>query len=63
MPKPPLQDFVERHPQSATNRLVKRIQRFAGNTTDPDTSLAAEELVKMFIDAIAAGKKVAADGE
>lgn len=54
-----LKQWAEAHGAGPVSRVAKRIERFAGNTQDPDTSLAAEELVKMITEA--APKKEAAD--
>ena len=44
-----LQEWAEAHPKGAL-RVARRIERFAGNTTDPETSAAAEELLDMLVD-------------
>ena len=43
-----LKQWAEAHGPTATGRVVKRIERFAGNTVDAGTALAAEELVQMI---------------
>ena len=46
-----LKQWAETHGPTAVGRVVKRIERFAGNTTDPATSIAAEDLLKMIQEA------------
>lgn len=46
-----LEEWVKAHGNGPVSRVVKRIERFSGNTTDPDTSLAADDLVKMIREA------------
>lgn len=43
-----LTDWAERHEPTAVARVIKRLGRFAGNTTDPATGLAAQELVDLI---------------
>lgn len=46
-----LKSWAQGHEPAAVSRVVKRLERFSGNTTDPSTSLAAEELVSMINEA------------
>lgn len=43
-----LKQWAEAHGTNAVGRVVKRIERFAGNTTDDSTSAAAQELLEMI---------------
>jgi len=45
-----LKEWAEGHGTAAA-RVAKRIERFANNTTDPDTSMAAGELLEMMAQA------------
>ena len=53
---PTLKQWGESHGAPAVSRVVKRIERFAGNTSDSETSLAAQELVGMIKDAVPNGE-------
>ena len=43
-----LKQWVESHEPATISRVVKRIERFSGNTGDPSTGAAASELVEMI---------------
>lgn len=45
-------EWATTHPAPAVNRIVRRIERFAGNTADEETSLAAQDLVDKLKEAI-----------
>ena len=51
MPNTTIKQWAEAHGSSAA-RVGKRIERFAGNTSDPDTHDAAQELVEMIQSAL-----------
>jgi hypothetical protein len=51
MSMPTLKQWAESHEPVAVERIHKRLMRFAENTTDPATSLAANELLAMIQDA------------
>ncbi|UOW93131.1 hypothetical protein SEA_NOSHOW_64 [Mycobacterium phage NoShow] len=50
-----IKQWVEGHGVGPVSRVVKRMERFAGNTTDPETSLAATELLEMIKSALPKG--------
>ena len=50
--KTDIQVWTETYGAEAASRVAKRIKRFAGNTMDADTSLAAEALVNLIENAI-----------
>lgn len=53
MPAPStLKQWSELHRPSAVSRVASRIERFAGNTGDPETALAAAELCKLIRDTL-----------
>ena len=53
MPAPStLKQWSELHRPSAVSRVASRIERFAGNTGDPETALAAAELCKLIRDSL-----------
>lgn len=43
-----LKVWADAHGPSAVGRVVKRIERFSGNTSDSDTAAAAKDLVKLI---------------
>ena len=43
-----LKQWADAHGAAPVSRVAKRIERFASNTTDPETSLAAQELIEMI---------------
>lgn len=43
-----LKQWVESHEPATISRVVKRIERFSGNTGDSSTGAAASELVEMI---------------
>lgn len=45
---PTLKQWAEGHGAAPVSRVVKRIERFATNTGDSDTAIAAQELVDML---------------
>ena len=47
-----IKQWAEGHDRGAVLRVAKRLGRFAKNTQDPDTSLAAQDLVDMIENAI-----------
>lgn len=47
-PKGPLKDWADSHGPAAVGRVVKRIERFSGNTTDEATGAAARDLVELI---------------
>ena len=49
------QEWVTRHPPEAVNRVLKRLERFAGNTVHEATASAAKDL----LDVLTAAQKVA----
>lgn len=56
MPTTTIKQWAEGHGTPAVSRVAKRLARFANNSTDPDTSLAAGELVSMIEEAMPKGK-------
>ena len=47
-----IKEWAKVHDPAALQRVAKRIKRFATNTQDPDTSLAAQDLVSMIENAV-----------
>ena len=47
-----IKQWATGHDAAAVSRVAKRIARFAKNTQDPDTSLAAQDLVDMIENAV-----------
>ena len=45
---PTIKQWIESHEPTAIARVVKRLQRFGGNTNDDATATAAAELVEMI---------------
>ena len=43
-----LKQWAEAHGPGPVGRVVKRIERFAGNTSDDGTAAAAKELLEMI---------------
>lgn len=43
-----LKQWADAHGAGPVSRVVKRIERFAGNTTDDGTAAAATELLEMI---------------
>ncbi len=43
-----LKQWADQHGDAAVGRVVKRIERFAGNTTDAATSDAATDLINLI---------------
>jgi hypothetical protein len=43
-----LKQWAEGHEPAAISRIQKRLARFAGNTGDPSTAGAAQELAEMI---------------
>jgi hypothetical protein len=43
-----LKQWADNHGVAAVDRVVKRIQRFAGNTTDESTGAAANDLLQLI---------------
>ena len=58
-----IKQWAEGHGAAPVGRLVKRMERFASNTVDPSTSLAAEELIQMIKAALPKEKDVPAQPE
>ncbi|AZS06618.1 hypothetical protein SEA_JACOREN57_53 [Mycobacterium phage JacoRen57] len=48
MPANLIKQWADGHGAAAVSRVVKRIERFANNTTDPETSAAAKELIALI---------------
>lgn len=48
MPANLLRQWSDSHGAAATGRVVKRIERFAGNTTDEATGAAARDLIELI---------------
>lgn len=42
---PTFRQWAETHPRAAVLRVVSRLDRFANNTSNEETSLAAQDLV------------------
>ena len=50
MPASTLKQWADTHGPQPVSRISARLERFAGNTGDPETALAAAELCKMLRD-------------
>jgi len=50
MPATTLKQWAELHGPQPVSRIATRLERFAGNTGDPETALAAAELCKLLRD-------------
>lgn len=48
MPASTIKQWAEGYEPSVVTRVVKRIERFSGNTNDTDTAAAAAELVELI---------------
>lgn len=53
-----LKQWADTHGPQPVTRIAGRLERFAGNTGDPETALAAAELCKMLRDTVPAPKAV-----
>ena len=47
-----LKQWAEAHGPQPVTRIASRLERFAGNTGDPETALAAAELCKLLRDTL-----------
>ena len=53
MPAPStLKQWADTHGPQPVSRISARLERFAGNTGDPETALAAAELCKLLRDTL-----------
>ena len=49
---PTLKQWADAHGPQPVKRIAARMERFAGNTGDPETALAAAELCKLLRDSL-----------
>ena len=52
MPASTLKQWADLHGSEPIKRIAARLERFAGNTGDPETALAAAELCKLLRDTL-----------
>lgn len=52
MPASTLKQWADTHGPQPVSRISARLERFAGNTGDPETALAAAELCKLLRDTL-----------
>lgn len=58
---PTFKQWATTHPAAAVTRVIGRLDRFANNTSNEETSLAAQDLVAKLKEAAGAPKDQAED--
>lgn len=53
MPPPPdrIKHWATTHPAAAVSRIIGRLEKFSNNTSNEETSLAGQELVRILREA------------